>query len=450
MMNRPRYLFVAMIAVAVGAQIFRAQQPADHNRRHKGHAVDGVVESVGGRLQVSLINNDSAGSVSGAARISLSASDRLSEVARFEFTLAPQESRLYPLDSGGAPGDQYTLAVYERGGALILLKNAPIKRGQDTTPVVEPSPPPAIPSPVTTTLAVAKELTIKARLAAGRPGQQRRVEALAPAAEQPNQLQSNENTSIAPAQPSDRTVIKKPSAKYARRGESSEPRPVAVERQNTPPIGKIEAPINDELDSLILVFDIAAPAPIINASLSVSANGLKDRQTVNIRGAGSAEFKLPDDFFEPTINYTLTDASGKTLIAGELDFEALRMEDSVRLSDIKFNQESYTPGQSAQIVVTLEGRSPTGYLLEVTASNEDGSIILSDSRKGVYNNGKSMQEFKVDVPAEAKGGVIVRFKAFGRLTKKIFDSDSRELIINDAEKDNDNTDNRDNRDSSNL
>src|SRR5262249_35058681 len=208
-------------------------------------------------------------------------------------------------------------------------------------------------------------------------------------------------------------VIKKPSAKFARRGKSSEIKPPAVERPGPLPAGEIEAPSSDEPASMALAFDIIAPAPIINASLSVSANGFKERQVITIQGAVSAEFKLPDDFNEPKINYTLTDASGKTLGAGEVDLEALRMKDSVRIGEVKFDRTSYAPGQSAHIVVTLEGRSPYGYLLEVAARDETGSPLLNDSRRGVYHKGKSMQEFRVEIPAEAKRIVAVEFKAFG-------------------------------------
>ena len=131
------------------------------------------------------------------------------------------------------------------------------------------------------------------------------------------------------------------------------------------------------------------------------------------------------------------DASGKTLIAGEFDFEALRMEDSVRVSEVKFDRESYSPGQSARIVMTLEGRSPYGYLLEVTAKDENGATLINESRKGIYSKGKSIQEFQLEIPTEANGAIGVEFKAYGVLIKKLFDSGTRDVIIGDNQ-DNDN------------
>jgi hypothetical protein len=78
MRNRFLYLFVALLALAAGAQTAQAQSPADQNRGRNRPIVDGGVESVDGRLQVSLTNTDNVRSVRGSARISLGASDRQS------------------------------------------------------------------------------------------------------------------------------------------------------------------------------------------------------------------------------------------------------------------------------------------------------------------------------------------------------------------------------------
>lgn len=445
-MNRFLYL---LMALAAGALAVCAQTAADHKRP----VVDGSVESAGGRLRISLTNTDSAREFRGEAQVSIDAANRQSEVTRFEFTLAPQESRLFPLDSQGAAGDHYTLSIHERAGTLILLKNAPINRGAEAEPAVvsPPAPTPTAPAPPASTAQTsATGLTVKARLAAGRPDQAQRAEIKAPA-DRPSQPHGRETNIVvvpaaptvateatAPEQPNEQraAVIKKPSAKIARRGRSAEITPLTVERPASPPAGEVEAPISDEPTSMVLVLDVTAPSPIINANLSVSAKGFNGRQTITIQGMGSAEFKLPDEFDGPKINYTLTDASGKTLIAGEFDFEALRMEDSVRVSEVKFDRESYGPGQSARIVMTLEGRSTYGYLLEVTAKDENGSILLNESRKGIYSKGKSIQEFQIEIPAEARGAIGMEFKASGNLTKKLFDTGTRDIIINDTQDNN--------------
>jgi hypothetical protein len=433
-MNRFLYLLTAL---AAGALTVWAQTAADHKRP----VVDGSVESVGGRLRVSLTNTDSAREFRGAAQVSIDAPDRQTEVAKFEFTLAPQESRLFPIDSQGAAGAHYTLSIHERAGTLILLKNAPINRA-GAEPAAAPPPAPA--PPVSMAQTAAKGLTVKARLAAGRPRPSPGAEIKTPAEQLSHPQEKETNLVVVPAapnaapeQPSEQQAdaIKKPSAKSARRGKSAEVKPLAVEQSTSKPAGKVEAPISDGPTSVVLAFDITSPSPIINASLSVSAKSFKGRQVITIHGAGSAEFELPDEFNEPKINYTLADASGKTLIAGEFDFEALRMEDSVRVSEVKFDRESYGPGQSAHLVMALEGRSPTGYLLEVTAKDENGSLLLNDSRKGNFSKGKSFQEFQVEIPAEAHGAIAVEFKAFGILTKKLFDSGTRDLIINDTQDD---------------
>ena len=107
-MNRFLYL---LMALAAGALTVWAQTAADHKRP----VVDGSVESVGGRLRVSLTNTDSAREFRGAAQVSIDAPDRPSEVANFEFTLAPQESRLFPIDSQGAAGTTTRLFAFSCG-----------------------------------------------------------------------------------------------------------------------------------------------------------------------------------------------------------------------------------------------------------------------------------------------------------------------------------------------
>jgi hypothetical protein len=442
------WLPIFLAALAAGAMTVRAQTSADQNRRNNFPVVEGAVESVGGRLQVSLTNTDGAREFRGAAQVSIDAPGRQSEVTKFEFTLAPQESRRFPLDSQGAAGDHYTLSIHERAGTLILLKNAPINRGGDAEPAVAPPPAPtplaatpsAPASPAPAAQTAASGLTVKARLTAGRTRP-------SPDAERANQSQSREddivvvapappvaNEATAPEQPSGPQVAainKKRSAKFARRGKSDEIKPPVAQQPTSTPAGEVEKPISDDPTSIALAFDITAPSPIVNAGLSVSANGFNRRQAINIQGAGTAQFDLPDDFNSSKINYTLTDASGKTLIAGEFDFEALRMEDAVRVSEVKFDRESYSPGQSARIVMTLEGRSPYGYLLEVTAKDENGTTLIDESRKGIYSKGKSIQEFQFAIPTEATGAIGVEFKAYGILIKKLFDSGTRDVIIGD-------------------
>jgi hypothetical protein len=444
-----RFLYILM-ALAASALTVSAQTTTDHKR----HVVDGNVESVGGRLRVSLTNTDGDREFRGAAQISIDAPGRQSEVSRFEFTLAPQESRLFPLDSPGAAGDHYTLSIHERAGTLILLKNAPIKRAAEAVPEVltppAPTPPgPTIPEPTppaSMAQTTATGLTVKARLAAGRPRPspgaeiklslervsppQSRDANIAVTAEAPA-VTTEATTPEQPSGPQVAAINKKRSAKFARRGKSDEIKPPAAQMPASTPAGEVEEPISDDPTSIALAFDITTPSPIINGSLGVSANGFNRRQAINIKGAGNAQFDLPDEFNGSKINYTLTDASGKTLIAGEFDFEALRMEDAVRVSEVKFDRESYSPGQSARIVMTLEGRSPYGYLLEVTAKDENGTTLIDESRKGIYSKGKSIQEFQFVIPTEANGGIGVEFKAYGILIKKLFDSGTRDVIIGD-------------------
>src|SRR5215470_7539723 len=189
-----RFLYLLM-SLAVGGLTVCAQTAADHKRP----VVDGSVESVGGRLRVSLTNTDSAREFRGAAQVSIDAPDRQSEVARFEFTLAPQESRYFPIDSQGAAGDQYTLSIHERAGTLILLKNAPINRNAEASWAIVP--PPAPTPPASTAQTAAKGLTVKARLAAGRPRPSSGAETKMPAERLSQPLEKETNLVVVPAAP---------------------------------------------------------------------------------------------------------------------------------------------------------------------------------------------------------------------------------------------------------
>src|SRR5262247_4677848 len=259
-MNRFLYL---LMALAAGALTVWAQTAADHKRP----VVDGSVESVGGRLRVRLTNTDSAREFRGAAQVSIDAPDRQSEVTKFEFTLAPQESRLFPIDSQVAAGAHYTLSIHERAGTLILLKNAPINRGAEAEPATAPPPAPTL--PVSTAKTAAKGLTVKARLAAGRPRPSSGAGIKTPA-EQLSQPQEKEtNLVVVPAAPKaapdaaapeqqsepQADAIKKQSARVARRGKSAEVNTHAAERPTSlPPSGRVEAPISDEPASMVLAF----------------------------------------------------------------------------------------------------------------------------------------------------------------------------------------------------
>jgi len=433
-MNWSRYFLVALALLVSGPHIIRAQLPAARNRGLNPPALIGSVESAGGRFYASLANTDATREFRGTARISIGSSDQQSETAKIEFTLAPQESRLFPLDSRGVSGNRYTLAVYDQAGSLIILKNAPVKSVTDIS-LIAPPPTPAAPTPAAAELSGAKGVTVKARLVAGRSSKPQSGEIKAPAAEQPSQAQIAEIEAQVAEQLSQPTVatLKVLSGKLSRRRQGAEIKAPAAERPSQPQGGEIEAPVSDETGPAALSFEITAPSPIINATLSVSAKGFAERQAVTVRSSASVEFKLPDDFNEPKINYTLTDATGRALTTGELKLEELRMEDSVSVTDVNLNRLSYTPGESAHITMTLEGRSPHGYRLEVTAKNEDEAILLRDSRTGVYHQGRSIQEFRIEIPSEAKGAITLEFKVFGNLTKKLFASGAREIPVIEAQ-----------------
>jgi hypothetical protein len=83
-------------------------------------------------------------------------------------------------------------------------------------------------------------------------------------------------------------------------------------------------------------------------------------------------------------------------------------------------------------VVIIEGHSPDGYRLEIISRDGHGVTLLRDSRRGVYHDGRSIQEFRLEIPPEAKGVVILVFKVFGGKTRVLLDSGERAIALTEA------------------
>src|SRR5262249_1961006 len=88
----------------------------------------GEVERAGAQIQLVLTNPSDTRAFQGAAKVSVG----LSADAAIELTinLGPNETRRFPLPTSktsGTSGDEYSLAVYNKSGALVLYRIEPIK-----------------------------------------------------------------------------------------------------------------------------------------------------------------------------------------------------------------------------------------------------------------------------------------------------------------------------------
>ena len=367
MVNRLRDSCILLVVLAVMPPVARAQQPTSSTPTPP--VLIGSVENANGQLRLNLTNSDPARELRGAAHISLGNSARQVEAAKLAFTLAPGETRLFPLNSPTASGDQYTLSIYDPAGALIFHKIAPIKRVTDLTPAV--TNPTASPTPATTpaTSSGKEEVQVRAQLVS---------KALKPAG------------------------------------------------------GEFEIKPLSEDNSAILIFEIIAPQPIINASFSLSAKGFDQRKPITVQGRVRVEFNLPDELAERKLSYNLIDRAGRLVARGQADLDQLKLEDYVSVSEVKFDRTAYAPGEVARIVLVLQSNSQHSYRLEVAAKEASGNILFRDSRKGAGSGGQSIQEFTLELPREVKGVIILEFKVFGTQTGTLFDSGERQLALTEA------------------
>ncbi len=88
----------------------------------------GEVERSGAQIQLVLTNPSDTRAFQGAAKVSVG----LSADAAIQLTinLGPNETRRFPLPASKTsetPGDEYSLAVYNQTGALVMYKIAPFK-----------------------------------------------------------------------------------------------------------------------------------------------------------------------------------------------------------------------------------------------------------------------------------------------------------------------------------
>ena len=182
-----------------------------------------------------------------------------------------------------------------------------------------------------------------------------------------------------------------------------------------------------ENDPFLLVFEVASPMPLSNASFSVDAKGFQQRKPVNVHGRASVEFKLPPELEERKIVYSLADATGRVVASGEVELDQLLADDHISVGEVKLDKPAYAPGEAAHLVIELQGGSKGGYRLEVAVKQEAGAVSFRDTRKGQVEGGRAIQEFGITLPREGAGPVVFEFKVYDGETGTLLDSGEREI-----------------------
>jgi len=357
------YAVILLMATAVTPSV-RAQSKGVGGAGKRSPVIVGEVERAGGQIQLVLTNTSDTNAFQGEAKIKVGLSADAD--VRLTITLGPNETRRFPLPTSKTSetsGAEYSLAVYNQTGALVLYKIEPIKTtvGSERETASKQAP---------ASKKASEELRVNARLTRG----------------------------------------------LANRD--------------------AELPTPDQAEPFLLTFEIESDTPVKNADFTLSAKNFQRRQPITIEGRAALEFKLPDTLSKRKLSYTLTSATGQTLASGEVDLDQLTASDAVSVGALTFDRPTYRRGESARIAIELQGDAPRGYRMNLTVKDGGGNLLVKDERRGSTNQGKSRQEFSIDIPRSAPGPIIVEYQVFGGQTGALFDSGSREIVLNEAQNDN--------------
>lgn len=367
MVTRTCILILLFIAFAMKSQLASAEPQVSHQQV----SLTGWVENNDGRLRL-ILSNNAPQEFRGSCRISLGADGDQKEIGQLSVTLPPQETVLLKVTNVTPSGQQYTLAVYDQQGARRFFKIAPLRQISDSTPAIA------------VTLAPIRE-----------PVKKTTSSPLASSVSSPS------------ATVDDTEEIARLSSQV-----QVQARLFANEAAN---------------DSFILSFDLRAPRTIKDARLAIVAGKLKDNKQVSIYSQARVEFKLPDQLETERITYTLTGKDGRELAKGELDLQQLMTDGTVIVNDIRTDRSSYEPGESARIIILLEGKSQHGCRLEVSAKDGQGQIIFREQKAIGADDKTDSLEFSVTLPGSFSSPVIFEFKIFDSETGLLFDSGEREI-----------------------
>jgi hypothetical protein len=381
-LTRSLNLLLLFVAIATGSHLVIAQSSNSHLIQEQSAALAGVIENNHGRLRINLTNN-SPREFRGTARISLGSDSEQKEIGQVELVVPAQETRIFKLTSVTASGSHFTLAIYHQKGVLVLYQIAPIKSVSDSMPETA-----VILTPLTGT------------------------------SHRPNSVPEVNNVSL-PASTTGKNNHHHPGSNIVAEA-LVQARLVADE---------------GETDSFLIAFELSSQQPVKDATLAIKNGQFNDSKPLSLPGNGRQaviKFKLPDQLENEQISYELANQEGRLLAKGELNLEQLIAGDSVTVLDIRTDRQSYDPGDSAKLIILLEGKSPRGYRIEVSAKDGRGKVFFRDQKQVVADHQTMTQEFDIALPSDLSSPVHFEFKIYDGETKLLFDSGEREISINQA------------------
>jgi hypothetical protein len=337
-------------------------------------ALTAELEENKGSFRIFLTNNSEA-EFHGRLVIGIGTDSEQPEIGQIPLDLPGLDSRLLQLAGASRAGSHYLLRIFDANNAPVFFRIAPIKTVSDDTPA--------------------------------------QIVRLFPM----NAQSLVEGNEIRPA-------------------EASRAAPTRNEKAAAPVAAITDVVIKTKLlagesenDPFKVLFEISSPHPINDASLAIALGEFKDRRAVNLVSDQSIEIKLPDEVNSDRITYRLLARDGRELAKGEVKLENLMAEDYVNVSEIRTDKGDYAFGDIAKITVLLDGRSPHGYRLEVSARDANGAIVFSDQRQCKPDRHEATQEFMIVLPRTGEAPLMFEFKIYDGETGLLFDSGEREIPV---------------------
>ncbi len=371
MLTRIRNLILLASAFAVMGHFVSDQcqrASAQVHQSQQRFSINGSIENNDGKLRLVLTNN-SPEDFYGVARISLGNNDEQKEVGEVSIRLPKKDLSLLQINGVTPTGDHYTLAIYDQSGGRLFFRIAPLRQISDSTP------------------AVAVTIT--------------------PVLQEHHKAGSS--TSLA-------TNISKPNPADEFAGAATQ---VQVKTRLLAS--------EDGGDSFTLFFELRSQKPINTAILEIAAAKLKDQKKISINLQSNVNFRLPDSLETDKVNYTLTDKEGRILAKGELNLQKLMDDDSVTVSDIRTDRPLYQSGETVRMTALLDGKSQSGYRVEVSVRDGQSQIIFRDQKVIGKDESFNSIDFSFNLPNSVPTPVVFEFRIFDAETGLLFDSGEREI-----------------------
>jgi hypothetical protein len=380
--GKPIHTFLLLLtALAVGTQPALAKHYTQDNSDSvvkTRFSLSGGIENDRGQIRLSLTNNSSR-EFRGAGVIGIGSDAEQNEIGQLTLTLPPQETVILQLSGVAPSGNQFSLKVFDQNGALVYYKIAPIKNVSDSTPAITVKLSP-----------ISKKSSVT--IPSGK---------------------------LLSSLPDDTLLTNNPNGAMAVAEVTIKGRLLAGQSENDP---------------FVLAFEMTAIRPVSDATLSIALGQHKDSKPVSVKRDLTVEFKLPDQLDGERISYEMTAKNGRVIVKGELSIDQLMAEDFVTVSDIRTDKSSYELGDSVNVTVQLEGKSPRGYRLEALAKDGQGVIFFRDQYQTNADNQTDTQEFTITLPRETTSPIVLEFKLFDAETGLLFDSGEREIPVNNAKR----------------